>query len=142
MKRTLAVLAATLLTTAVASAQSYPDDSGAGTKLGIEQLNTSGQVGEVVLFRADPNERLAIRMDGAGGKAESVRIYRGQSCDGPGPVASGRPAFVLSNLSPQGMSRTVVHASEDKLLSGNYNVIVFSSTAPGARAVACGHLFR
>src|SRR5947209_11982498 len=53
IKRTLDVLAAALLTTAVASAQSYPDDSGAGTRLGIEQLNTSGQVGEVTLFRAD-----------------------------------------------------------------------------------------
>jgi hypothetical protein len=142
MKRTLAVLAATLLTTAVAAAQSYPDPSGgAGTQLGIQELNTSGQVGDVTLFRADPNVRVAVRMDGAQGKAEAVRIYRGQSCDGLNGVF-GRPAYVLSNLSPQGVSRTVVHATADRLLSGNYNIVVFSSTAPGARPVACGHLYR
>lgn len=141
MKRSLAVLAAALLTTAVASAQSYPDDSGAGTRLGIQQLNTSGQVGEVTLFRADPNVRVVVRMDGTQGRREAVRIYRGQSCDNV-PVASGQPAYLLSNLSPQGFSRTVAHASEDKLLSGNYNVVVLSSSAPGARPVACGHLYR
>ncbi len=141
MKRTLAVLAAALLTTAVASAQSYPDDSGAGTKLGIEQLNTSGQVGEITLFRADPNARAAVRIDGAQGKSEAVRIYRAQTCEGMDNV-TGRPAYVLSSLSGQGVSRTVVHATEDRLLSGNYNVVVFSSSAPGARPVACGHLFR
>lgn len=141
MKRTLAVLAAALLTTAVASAQSYPDDSGAGTRLGLEQLNTSGQVGEVTLYRADPNVRVAVRMDGSQGKSEAVRIYRGQSCDNMGSV-TGRPAYVLSNLSPQGFSRTVARTTEDRLLSGNYNVVVFSSTMPSARPVACGHLYR
>ena len=143
MKRTLAALAAALLATAAAaSAQSYPDDAGAGVKLGIEQLNTSGQVGEVTLFQGGPATRAAVRVDGANGKPEAVRIYRGQSCDSTDGMAGGRPAYVLSNLSGRGVSRTVVQASQDKLLSGNYNVVVFSSTAPGARPVACGHLFR
>jgi opacity protein-like surface antigen len=138
MKRTLAVLAAALLTTAAASAQSYPDDSGAGTKLGIEQLNTSGQVGTVTLFQANADSRVAVSIDGANGRAEAVRVYRGRSCD----QIANQPAYLLSNLGPRGFSRTVVHASNDKLLSGNYNVVVFSSTQAGGRAVACGHLFR
>ncbi|MEA2663109.1 MAG: hypothetical protein QOI11_53 [Candidatus Eremiobacteraeota bacterium] len=138
MKRTLAVLAATLLTTGVALAQPFPDDSGAGTKLGIEQLNNSGQVGEVTLFRTDPSTRVLVRIDGANGRTEPVRIHRGRTCDQLDP----RPAYVLSNLSAAGISRSIVRAGEDKLLSGNYNVVVFSSNAPGARPVSCGHLYR
>ncbi len=141
MTRALAVLAAALLTTAAASAQSYPDDSGNGIRLGIQELNTSGQVGEATLFGAGPNARVAVRIDGARGRTEGVRIYRGQACENGNPAAGG-PAFVLSNLGPNGFSRSQVRASVDRLLSGNYNVVVFSSTAPSAQPVACGHLYR
>jgi hypothetical protein len=41
-----------------------------------------------------------------------------------------------------GVARSVVKAPEDKLLSGNYNVVVFSSNQAGARATACGHLYQ
>ncbi len=141
MKRAPAVLAAVLLATAAASAQPFPDDPGNGVKLGIQELNTSGQVGEITLFDGGPNARLTVRVDGANGHPEAVRIYRGQACETGNPAA-GRPAFVLSNLNPVGMSRTQVHVTVDRLLSGNYNAVVLSSAAPGARPVACGHLYR
>ncbi len=140
MKRILAALAAALLTTAAASAQT-PDDTGAGVRLGIQELNTSGQVGEVTLFQAGLSARVAVRIEGARNRPEAVRIYRGQACETGNP-AGGPPAFVLSNLNPAGFSRTQVHVTVDRLLSGNYNVVVLSSAAPGAQPVACGHLYR
>ncbi len=141
MKRILAVLAAVLLGTATASAQSYPDDPGGGNRLGIESLNNSGQVGSITLFGGSGGAatRAVVEIKGANARPEAVRIYRGQSCD---DVSGGRPAYVLSNLSGGGMSRSAVRVSLDRLLSGNYNLVVFSSTAPGARPVACGHLYR
>ncbi len=140
MKRILAALAALLLTSAGAGAQT-PDDPGAGDRLGIESLNNSGQVGSITFYGGSGGAatRAEVEIKGANNRPEAVRIYRGQSCDN---IGGGRPAYVLSNLSAAGTSRSAVKVSLDRLLSGNYNVIVFSSAVPGARAVACGHLYR
>ena len=48
--------------------------------------------------------------------------------------------YFLTDLR-NGASISTVKATEEKLLSGNYNLVVFSSNAKGARATACGHLY-
>jgi hypothetical protein len=138
MKRIVGALIAALLTTAAASAQSYPGDPGAGVERGIEQVNNSGQVGTVTLFNAGPNTRAVVILHGTSpGRVQSVRVYRGPSCD---DLGTSGPVYFLSDMK-NGRSSSIVKAPEDKLLSGNYNVVVFSSNQRGARAVACGHLY-
>jgi len=139
MKRFVAALAATLLTTAVASAQSYPGDPGVGEQRGIEQVNNSGQVGTATLFNAGAGTRVVVDLKGTPpGRVQSVRIYRGPSCD---DLGTSGPAYFLNDMK-NGRSSSVVKAAESKLLSGNYNVVVFSSNLAGARATACGHLYQ
>ncbi len=138
MKRFVAALAAVLLTTAAAVAQSYPGDPGVGVQRGMEQENTSGQVGTATLFSAGATTRIVVVLQGTqAGRAQSVRIYRGPSCD---DVGTSGPAYFLKDMT-NGRSSSVVKAPESKLLSGNYNVVVFSSVQAGARATSCGHLY-
>jgi Cu/Zn superoxide dismutase len=138
MKRTAAVLAFALLATAGASAQSYPDDPGLGTERGVEQVNNSGQVGTVTLFRRGASTSVVVDLKGTEpGRVQSVRIYRGPSCDDLGTAG---PAYFLNDMR-NGHSVSSVKAPEEKLLSGNYSVVVFSSNKAGARATACGHLY-
>ncbi len=139
MQRILvAIVAALSITAAAASAQSYPGDSGTGEERGVEQVNNSGQVGTVMLLRRDPTTSAVVRLHGTPpGRVQSVRIYRGPSCDDLG----NQPAYFLNDMK-NGVSVSVVKAPEGKLLSGNYNVVVFSSNAHGASATACGHLYQ
>ncbi|HEV2740411.1 MAG TPA: hypothetical protein VGU66_17765 [Candidatus Elarobacter sp.] len=138
MKRIAAALALALLATTAASAQSYPDDPGLGTERGIEQVNNSGQVGTLTLFRRGAVTRVVVDLKGTDpGRVQSVRIYRGPSCD---DIGTSGPAYFLSDMR-NGNSVSTVKAPEDKLLSGNYNLVVFSSNAAGARATACGHIY-
>lgn len=136
MHRTLAALAAALLLPAVASAQSYPGDAGNGTERGVEQLNNSGQVGTVTLYDHGATTLVTVSIKGSNNRTESVRLYRGPACDDIAP----KTVQGLSDLK-NGESRTTVKMPQSRLLSGNYNVLVFSSTAAGARSVACGHLY-
>ena len=137
MKSLIAALAAAALTTTAALAQSYPGDPGSGEQRGMEQVNNSGQVGMVTLFRRGPSTAVGVELKGTEpGHVQSVRIYRGPSCDDLAP----KPQYFLSDMR-NGVSRSVVKAPEEKLLSGNYNVVVFSSNQAGARATACGHLY-
>ncbi|MDB5043108.1 MAG: hypothetical protein JWN27_3834 [Candidatus Eremiobacteraeota bacterium] len=137
MKRTFAAVVAALVTSAAASAQSYPGDPGAGTERGVEQVNNSGQVGTVTLFRRDAATRIQVALHGVSdGRLESVRIYRGPSCADLQP----RPTYFLADLK-NGVSRSSIGVTEDRLLSGNYNVVVFSNNHAGAQTVACGHLY-
>ncbi len=139
MKRLVAALAAALLTTAVASAQSYPGDPGVGTQRGIEQVNNSGQVGTVTLFGRGAATRVVVDLKGTEpGRVQSVRFYRGPSCE---DLGTSGPSHFLTDMR-NGTSVTTVKAPEEKLLSGNYNVVVFSSNQAGARATACGHLYQ
>jgi hypothetical protein len=138
MKRFAAALALALLTTTVASAQSYPDDPGLGTERGIEQVNNSGQVGTVTLFRRGAVTRVVVDLKGTDpSRVQSVRIYRGPSCEDLG--MSG-PAYFLTDMR-NGASNSTVKAPEEKLLSGNYSLVVFSSNLKGAHATACGHIY-
>jgi Cu/Zn superoxide dismutase len=139
MKRFLAAVLAALLTTAVASAQSYPGDPGLGVERGIEQVNNSGQVGTVTLFNRGATTSVVVDLKGTPeGRVQSVRVYRGPSCE---DLGTSGPAYFLNDMK-NGRSVSAVKAPESKLLSGNYNVVVFSSNAAGARATACGHLYQ
>lgn len=136
-KRFVAATLLAALTTAVASAQGYPGDPGAGVERGIQQLNDSGQVGTVTLFRRAARTAIFVVMHGVSpGRTESVRVYRGQDCD----ALESSPRYFLSDLKG-GVSRTEIALSEERLLSGNYNVVVFLNNRPGAAAAACGHLY-
>jgi hypothetical protein len=137
MKRPIAALVAALLTTASAAAQPYPGDTGAGEQRGIEQLNNSGQVGTATLFRRGSSTRVVVELHGIEpGRVQSVRVYRGPSCDD----LAGKPQYFLTDMRA-GRSVSTVSAPEETLLSGNYNVVVFSSNQAGARSTACGHLY-
>jgi hypothetical protein len=138
MKRSVAALAIALLATTAASAQSYPDDPGVGVERGVEQVNNSGQVGTVTLFRRGAATSVIVDLKGTEpGRVQSVRIYRGPSCD---DLGTSGPAYFLSDMR-NGRSGSNVKAPESKLLSGNYSLVVFSSNTAGARATACGHLY-
>jgi Cu/Zn superoxide dismutase len=137
MKRLASALGAVLLTTAVAAAQSYPGDPGSGVQRGIQQLDNSGQVGTVTLLSRGDRTAIVVELHGVpAGRTQAARIFRSRACSPP----STAPAYVLAALH-DGVSRSTVNASEDRLLSGNYSVVVFSSTQAGARPTACGWLY-
>ena len=128
------VLVAALLAGAMspALAQTSLDQSLTGVVRGLQSQNTSGQVGEV-LFRANG---LIVDVKGTGGKPEVLTINRGFQCsDQPGPVVAH-----LGTLSNGTLSAPVT-LSSDRLLSGNYLVVVHNNGANSA-AVACGQLYR
>lgn len=139
MKRILtAIVAIALSLGGAASAQTDPGDPGAGEKLGIEQLNASGQIGSVTLFGRGAKTFVNIVVDGApGGRAEAVTIHRGRDCESVDPKA----VYRLGDLK-NGRGNSTVNAPIDKLMSGNYSVLIYGGTTASARAVACGHLYR
>jgi hypothetical protein len=139
-KRLLAAaFAATLaLGTSAARAQIAPGDTDAGTQLGLAEENNSGQTGFVTLFRR-PNASTLVVIRLASepqGRVEAAHIHRGQGCDSLASVPTYPLAPVIN-----GLSKTLVKASMDRLLSGNYNVNVHASTN-AAIYVSCGHLYR
>jgi hypothetical protein len=114
-------------------AQTSLDQSLNGIVRGVQSQNTSAQVGEVLL---DSNN-LVVDIKGTGGKAEAVTINRGFQCsDQPGPVA-----VTLGTLSSNGHLAATASIPQDRLLSGNYLVVVHNNGA-NSRAVACGQLYR
>jgi len=133
------VLAAPLLWGSLAAAQQDPNDRlGLGTKLGIQTMNQSGQVGSVTLFRRGARTFVDVQMQGVpGGKVERVTIHRNRDCDQP---IDAPAAYSLEDLRA-GRSRTLLNASSDKLLSGNYSVIV-ATIEKKPHVVGCGHLYR
>ncbi len=129
------VIVAALLAglTAPALAQTSLDQSLNGVVRGLESQNTSGQVGEV-LFHANS---LSVDVKGTGGKPETVTINRSFSCsDQPGPLVAR-----LGTLSNGGQLSATTTISNDRLLSGNYVIVVHNNGA-NSRAVACGQLYR
>jgi hypothetical protein len=130
-------MAATLGWSAGVLAQIAPDDTGAGTKRGIQQLNNSGQVGTVTLFRRGQSTRVVIELHSVpAGRREPAHIHRGRDCESLDP----KPAFGLADV-VNGVSRTIVQYPEDKLLSGNYSVNVHASDQDLGHYLACGHLY-
>jgi hypothetical protein len=132
-------MAALLLTSAPAFAQAPPGGVplGAGLQRGVEELNNSGQTGFVTLFRAGGQTRIVTSLQGTlPGRVQTVAIQRGHTCDA---IMSGIVA--KSTDMAHGMSRGVINMPQDRLLSGNYLVVVYSNNMPGGRPVACGQLF-
>ena len=131
--------AALLLTSAPAFAQAPPGGVplGAGLQRGVEELNNSGQTGFVTLFSAGNQTRVVTSLQGTmAGRVQTVAIQRGHTCDA---IQSG--IIARSTDMSNGMSRGVINMTQDRLTSGNYLVIVYSSNTPGSRPVACGELY-
>jgi len=131
--------AATLGSVTVARAQIDPDDTGLGTKLGMQQMNNSGEVGTVTLYgRSRQTTLVLLRLDSEPpDRQQPALIHRGQSCATLDP----KPAYQLAPAI-NGLSRTLVQAPEGKLLSGNYVVAVRAASERAARDVSCGELYR
>jgi hypothetical protein len=134
----VAALAAIGLAAVPAGAQDaviVPTDYGLGIKLGIQQLNNSGQVGWVQLFKRNNTTALVIVLDGTRGR-EQAHIHRAKSCD----TLADIEAPVVAPLSDivDGKSTTTVNVPIARLLSGNYAVVVHSPN--GGAYFACGHL--
>lgn len=105
-------------------AQISPNDTGAGVRRGMQDMNVSGQVGSVTLYRRNGGSGTLVVIDVQGqrpGHIESASIQRGKSCSESD--IDNTPVWKLNDVS-HGRSATVVNASEDRLLSGNYVVIV------------------
>jgi hypothetical protein len=120
-----------------AIAQIDPEDSGAGTKLGMQSQSNSGQVGDVTLFARGHNTLVVINLKSEPrGHREPAHIHRGHSCDAIDP----KPAFGLADV-VNGASRTLVQYPMDRLLSGNYVVNVHISATNIPHYVSCGALY-
>src|SRR5471030_1497288 len=121
MKRMLpAVLAIALSLGGIASAQIDPTDTGAGDKVGMQELNNSGQIGSVTLFGHGATTSVVIALaDIPGGKVQAATIHRGKDCDTVDPKATTRLGDIKG-----GHGRTVVKMPESQLMSGNYSVLV------------------
>jgi hypothetical protein len=146
---------ATFGSASVARAQIDPDDTGLGTKLGMAEMNNSGEVGTVTLFDRGRNTTLVVLQLASEppGRAQRAQIQRGRSCATREP----RPAYGLAPA-VDGLSRTLVQAPEGKLLSGNYVVAVSAAGVRAGRSarvdagraasavathdVSCGELYR
>jgi hypothetical protein len=132
-------------------AQIAPSDTGAGVRRGMQDMNVSGQVGSVTLYRRNGGSGTLVVIDVQGqrpGHIESATIQRGKSCSASD--IDNNPVWKLNDVS-EGRSATVVPASEDRLLSGNYVVIVHAGnvTTTGSAMASraswqpslCGHLY-
>jgi hypothetical protein len=141
MKLMSGLAAAALLLTAVpALAQAPPGGVplGAGIQRGVEGLNNSGQAGYVTLFPQGADSRIVTDLEGTRpGRVQMVVIQRGRDCETIRPGILARSTDMV-----HGMSRGEVPITTDRLLSGNFNVVIYGGSTPGARPVACAHLFR
>jgi len=128
-----------LARTTPAVAQIDPDDTGLGTKLGMQQQHNSGEVGTVTLYRRGSASTLVVLQIASEppGRSQPAHIHRGRSCEASEP----KPAYGLAPAI-NGVSRTLVEAPEAKLLSGNYVVKVDASSGLPGRYVSCGELYR
>jgi hypothetical protein len=128
-----ALLAAALVVPALA--QTAPNDTGAGLERGLQAVNSSGQVGSVTVFRTSGNPTLVVDVKGSANHPEAVTIARGRSCDAL-DLSTKLPLGNLQN----GRLRATSPISSDRLLSGNYYLVVHNNT-PTSRPVLCGQLY-
>jgi hypothetical protein len=143
MKRptlTAAFVAALICSGIPVLAQVVPGDSGAGQERGMQEMNTSGQVGTVTLFSR--GEKAAVVLDIKSeppGRHQPAHIHRGKACDAS---IDPNPAYELHDV-VGGRSVTLVPAPEAKLLSGNYVVLVHASSSMEGmhHYVSCGQLY-
>ncbi len=111
----------------------YPSIGGAKVR-GMEGLNNSGQVGTVTLTQQPKDvTHVILTVKGTGGKTQTAAIYRNDnpSCKN----IDEKPDFTLSPV-VSGTSSTMIPIDRERLLSGNYMIVVKS----GKTDVACSHL--
>lgn len=121
-----------------AFAQISPGDSGAGTQLGMQQLNNSGEIGTVTLYGHGAKTQVVIDLKGEpAGRSQPAHIHRGHDCASINP----KPTYALKNV-VNGHSSTLVNAPMARLLSGNYAVNVHLSPQNIPHYVACGALYK
>jgi len=131
----LAALLVTLAAPALAQTGDQNNPPLRSLQRGIGAVNSSGQVGSLIVFRGSPNPSISVDLKGTRGQPEAVTINRGKSChDFAGPRAA-----VLGTLHA-GRLRATSTIPRNELLSGNYNLIVHNNAAD-SRPVACGHLY-
>jgi hypothetical protein len=135
-KHLLLGFAVAAVTVAPATAQIAPGDTGAGIQRGLTAVNSSAQTGFVTVFSRG-NPRIQVVVDGSRGKPESVTLVRGRDC--PLALAATSNVAVLGMLH-NGRLTAPSPLPFDRLLSGNYTVLVRNNT-PDSRAVSCGHLY-
>jgi hypothetical protein len=143
LRPSLIAIATTAAIAGPALAQVAPDDSGTGTKLGMRELNNSGQTGTVTLFARGNQTLVLLKITSAMGRTEAAHIHRGHTADGQPNSCDNldpTPAYVLHPV-VNGRSATLVTASEEKLLSGNYVINVHSQNDL-AHYVSCGELYK
>jgi hypothetical protein len=141
LKMTAAIVAALLTTTVPTFAQIAPNDTGAGAERGTQEINNSGQVGTVTLFRHGSATTVVIDIKSTpADRHEAAQIHRGKSCNRSqiNPVA----AYALNDV-VNGHSKTVVNAPGAKLLSDNYVLVVHAGTSGQAlhHYVSCAPLY-
>jgi hypothetical protein len=108
----------------------------AGVQRGLQSMHNSGQNGYVTLFARGMSTRVVVDVHGmAPAPDQVVAIQRGKVCSA---IESGNVARSADLVG--GWSRGTVPMSEQRLMSGNYLVIVKGSAANGERVVSCGHL--
>jgi len=121
-----------------AFAQVYPLINGPGAERGMTEMNTSGQIGTVTVLNQGAKTGVVLNIKSEPpGNSEPAEIHRSQqqTCDAYDPT----PSYVLKPVQ-NGSSRSAVNAPIDKLLSGNYVVVVRSAEKPD-HVFSCGHLY-
>jgi hypothetical protein len=121
---------------APAIAQIAPNDTGRGIERGLTAVNSSAQTGMVTVLRGDGGPRFQITVDGSAGHPESVTLVRGRSC----PEALGAPNVAVLGTLHNGHLTATSPIPFDRLMSGNYTVLVRNNT-PDSRPVICGHIY-
>jgi len=121
---------------APAAAQMAPNDAGHGIERGLTAMNSSAQVGTLNVSRGTGNPVIVLNVHGApAGHPETATISRGSDCR----MADHSAGTVLGQV-VNGHLRATSPLPFDRLMSGNYSVVVHNNTAT-SRAVLCGHLY-
>jgi hypothetical protein len=133
MRNVILTAALLLAAGATANAQTSLDQKTPGIVRGIQAQNSSGQNGELGIYRT--SNQVVVTMNATNGKAEVVTIERGSSC------GDAKRANVVS-LGALHNGRLQVKAPMPlgRLLSGNYNLVVHNNDAM-SQSVACGHIY-
>ena len=119
-----------------ALAQIAPNDTGRGIQRGLSAVNSSAQTGFITVLRSAAGPQIQVTVDGSAGHPESVVLVRGRTC----PEALQAPNVAVLGTLHAGHLLANSPLSFDRLMSGNYTVLVRNNT-PNSRAVSCGHIY-
>ena len=126
--------------TSSAFAQYPPGDPKLGTKLGIMELNNSGEDGELALYGKDGGKKtlVVVRIEGAPKlRPQPVGIRRSFDCEKISSTEVQSLHWLVN-----GRSETLVNIPILKLLVGSYAVVVGSRLLDPTHYVSCGHMYQ